>query len=258
MGQAGSRVAGFDGAEGAAGNISVFTAWPLELEGRFPNVEEVSLPVPAPALAGGFVVVTGSGTRLRDLATAPEACVGVVQIHADGLTGTLYSSPARSFKRVTSEWNTHLGVHQDRVALTGTKDHFAVHAQSPNLVFLSHNRAYQDQAFFNAQVLRWEPESIINLPSGIGVLPYLLPGSEGMMAANVASMREHRMTLWGKHGVMARSDDSVGRCVDLIEYAETAAHYEYMDLLTGQHSEGLSNNDLGTIVRAFGIPSKLY
>jgi len=32
---------------------------------------------------------------------------------------------------------------------------------------------------------------------------------------------------------MARSDISVKRAVDRIEYAETAANYEYMDLLIG-------------------------
>ena len=60
----------------------------------------------------------------------------------------------------------------------------------------------------NACLLRWEPETIINLPMGIDVLPYLLPGSPSMMAANVASLREHRLSLWGKHGVMARADSS--------------------------------------------------
>jgi len=49
------------------------------------------------------------------------------------------------------------------------------------------------------------------------------------MAANVESLRTHRIVVWAKHGVMARSDISVKRAVDRIEYAETAANYEYMD-----------------------------
>jgi rhamnulose-1-phosphate aldolase len=258
IGEAGSRVAGFDGAEGAAGNISIFTSYALDLENRFTISEEIELPVPAPSLVGGFVIVTGSGRRLRDIARASESCIGVVQIHADGLTGTLYSAECREFARLTSEWNSHLGIHEDRVARTGTKEHFAVHAQSPNLVFLSHLPAYRDESFFNSRLLRWEPETIINLPMGIGVLPYLLPGSSDMMSANVESLRTHRLSLWAKHGVMARSDDSVGRAVDLIEYAETAARYEYMDLLSGGIAEGLSKTDLSEIVRAFKIPTTLY
>jgi rhamnulose-1-phosphate aldolase len=78
IGEAGDRVAGFNGAEGAAGNISVYTSTSLDLEDRFPIKEEIDLPVPAPALASGFVIVTGSGRRLRDLARASDACLGVV------------------------------------------------------------------------------------------------------------------------------------------------------------------------------------
>ena len=60
------------------------------------------------------------------------------------------------------------------------------------------------------------------------------------MAANVESLRTRRIVVWGKHGVMARSNQSVTRAVDRIEYAETAARYEYMDLLAGGRGEGLT------------------
>ncbi len=54
------------------------------------------------------------------------------------------------------------------------------------------------------------------------------------------SLRRHRIVLWSKHGVMARSDISVTRAVDRIEYAETAARFEYMDLVGGGRAEGLT------------------
>jgi rhamnulose-1-phosphate aldolase len=41
------------------------------------------------------------------------------------------------------------------------------------------------------------------------------------------------MLVWSKHGVMARSDISVTRVADRIEYAETAAMYEHMNLVNG-------------------------
>ncbi len=63
------------------------------------------------------------------------------------------------------------------------------------------------------------------------MLPFMLPGSPVLMEATVASLREHRVVLWSKHGVMARSDISVTRAADRIEYVETAAMYEYMDVV---------------------------
>jgi rhamnulose-1-phosphate aldolase len=77
------------------------------------------------------------------------------------------------------------------------------------------------------------------------------------MAANVASLRSHRIVIWSKHGVMARSDVSVTRAVDRIEYAETGAKYEYMDLVGGGRAEGLTDEETKAIVDAFGVDTTL-
>jgi rhamnulose-1-phosphate aldolase len=253
----GQRLGGLNASEGAAGNISLYIGWPVEVRRRFPLSEPIELPLPAPALAGKMVIVTGSGRRLRDIHTDPAANLGVVMIDGDGRTGQLHTSPRRLFERVTSEFNSHLAVHNDQVDRTGTNLHALLHAQPPHLTYLSHIPAYRDQAYLNRQLLRWEPETIINLPEGIGVLPYQLPGSPAMMAANVAGLRAYRIVVWSKHGVMARSDISVTRAADRIEYAETAAMYEYMNLVAGNQGEGLTQEELREVVRAFNMPTTL-
>lgn len=257
IGEAGLRVSMMEASEGAAGNISLYLGWPIEVRRRFPLAEPLALPLPARALAGKLVVVTGSGRRLRDIHRDPAANLGVVAIGADGQTGQLYTSPRRLFARVTSEFNSHLAVHNDQVERTGTNFHALIHAQPPHLTYLSHVPAYRDQAVMNARLLRWEPETIVNLPEGIGVLPYLLPGSPSMMEANVEGLRKHNVVLWSKHGVMARSEFSVTRAADRIEYAETAALYEYMNLVNGGKAEGLTQGELREIVRAFDVQTTL-
>ena len=257
IGEAGQRIAAINASEGGAGNISLFVGWPLEVRRRFPLAEPFALPQPAPALAGGLIIVTGSGRRLRDIAANPDANLGVVAIDEGGATGRLLSSPRRLFQRVTSEFNSHLAVHQDQVARTGTNFHALIHAQPPHLVYLSHIPAYRDQAYFNRRIIRWEPETIVSLPAGIGVLPYCLPGSPAMMAANVEGLRHHNVVLWSKHGIMARSEFSVTRAADRIEYAESAALYEYMDLANGGRAEGLTDDELREIVREFGVQTTL-
>lgn len=257
MGEAGRRVSDIDAGEGAAGNISLCIGWPLEVRRRFPNAQPLDLPEAVPALAGRLVLVTGSGRRLRDIHKDPDANLAAVQIGADGRSATIYTSPRRLFARPTSEFNSHLAVHNDQVAATGTNFHALIHAQPPHLTYLSHLPAYRDQDFMNRQLLRWEPETIVNLPEGIGVLPYRLPGSPALMELNIAGLRAHRIVLWSKHGVMARSDQSVTKAADRIEYAETAARYEYMDLVNGYKAEGLTRAELQEIVRAFDVPTTL-
>jgi len=258
IGEGGRRVATIDAGEGAAGNISILVGWPIEVRRRFPNPEPVALPVPTPHLAGHTVIVSGSGRRLRDLGTSPAANLGAVRIAGDGLTATLWTAPNRLFERLTSEWNSHLAVHEDTVARSGTNFHAVVHAQPPHLTYLSHVPAYRDEAVFNERVMRWEPETIVQLPAGIGILPFMLPGSDDLMAANVERLRSHRIVVWSKHGVMARSDISVTRAVDRIEYAEAAARFEYMDLVAGGRAEGLTRDESRAVVEAFGVKTTLF
>ncbi|HET9492920.1 MAG TPA: class II aldolase/adducin family protein [Chloroflexia bacterium] len=257
IGEAGQRLAGIEASEGAAGNISIYVGWTVDVRRRFPLAEDFRLPQRAPALAGKVVIVTGSGRRLRDIRSDPEANLGAILIGEDGVSGRLHTSPRRLFKQVTSEFNSHVAVHDDEVGRTGTNFHALIHAQPPNLVYLSHVPEYRDTAEMNRRIMRWEPETIINLPKGIGVLPYLMPGSPALMEANVAALREHNIVLWSKHGVMARSDMSATRAADRIEYAETAARYEYMDLVNGRKADGLSREELRAVADAFGVKTDL-
>jgi rhamnulose-1-phosphate aldolase len=257
IGEAGQRLAGIEAIEGAAGNISVYIGWPVEVRRRFPLAEEMALPLPAPALAGKLVIVTGTGRRLRDIRSDPEANLGAIVISQDGRSGRLHTSPRRLFERVTSEFNSHVAVHNDEVARTGTNFHALIHAQPPNLVYLSHVPEYRDTAALNRRLMRWQPETIVQLPQGVGVLPFILPGSPALVEANVEALRKHSLVLWSKHGVMARSDFSVTRAADRIEYAETAARYEYMDLVNGGKGEGLTADELRAMAEAFNVRTDL-
>jgi rhamnulose-1-phosphate aldolase len=125
------------------------------------------------------------------------------------------------------------------------------------MVYLSHIEAYRDQAFLNQKLLRWQPETIAMLPMGVGVLPFLVPGSAALMEATVSGLREHDIVLWSKHGVMSRSHISADHATDIIEYAEAAARYEYMDLAAGTRADGLTLEELIAVAKAFGVSSQL-
>lgn len=255
MGEGGARISAIDASEAGAGNISICIGWDVELRRRFPMTEHLELTSPVPALAGRILLVTGSGRRLRQIGADPLAAVGALRIHSDGAGATLHTSPRRLFERLTSELNSHLAVHNDQVEQRDVRFQAVVHAQPPHLTYLSHIPAYRDPTVLNQRVLRWEPELIVALAEGIGVLDFMVPGSDELMAANVAGLRTHQIVLWGKHGVMARSDLSVTRAVDRIDYAETGARYEYMDVVAGARGERLTGEELQRIAVAFDVDS---
>jgi len=258
IGQAGRRLADIDASEGAAGNISVYVGWPMDPRREFPLAETIALPEPAPDLVRHGFLVTGSGRRLREIPDDPEANLGFVIVDEGGETGTLHTSPRRLFARLTSEFNSHLAVHLDQVRRTGTNFHALIHAQPLHLTYLSHISRYQDTLYLSRHILRWEPECIVNLPEGVGYLPFMVPGSDELMAANVDALRRHRVVLWAKHGVMARSDQSVKRALDRIEYAETGARYECLNLTNHGLADGLSEREIRAICEAFGVKQTLF
>jgi rhamnulose-1-phosphate aldolase len=258
VGEAGRRVSEIGASEGAAGNISIFIGWPIDPRRRFPDIENLKLPVAVPGLANKSLLITGSGRRLREIIDDPTANLGFLLIDANGETGKLYTSPRRLFAKLTSELNSHLAIHEDQVKKTETNFHALVHAQPPYLTYLSHTSVYQDEQYLNTHLLRWQPEAIVNLSEGIGVVPFKVPGSPELMEGTLTGLRTHNVVIWSKHGLISRSDLSVKRATDRIEYAETAAHYEYMNLVNHNLAEGLSPEEIREISARLGINQSIF
>ena len=258
MGEAGKRISDISASEGAAGNLSICVRWPVDPRSRFSVMEKVDLPQPVPELAGATFFVSGSGRRLREIIEYPTANIGCLVVEEGGRTARLYTSYHRLFQNLTSEFNSHLAVHYDQAKITGTNFHAVIHAQPPHLTYLSHIPRYQNEVYLNQHLLRWQPETIVQLPEGIGFAPFQLPGSDSLMQATVEALRRHRIVVWAKHGIMARSDVSIKRASDRVEYAETAARYEYLNLTTGEQGAGLSHEELRAICAAFNVQQSIF
>jgi len=237
MGEAGVQVTQLGAAEGSAGNISVFVPELSGIPPHFRSRVDFELPLHVPHLAGGWVLISATGRRLRDLAQRPDISLCVLRIHADGRTADLL---AANDVRPTSETNSHLAIHNDRAAQAPLEFHAVVHAQPVHISYMSHVYRDDDWLAFNRRLLRWQPETIIIFPDGIGLVPFQVPGSPQQMDATLAALRLHRLVVWQFHGTVSRSEQSVLRAADFVEYAETAARYEYMNLQAGSPAAGLS------------------
>jgi rhamnulose-1-phosphate aldolase len=244
-----------DAAEGAAGNISVFTRTLDRLDCSVPAIGVIDLPVAVPTLADGWVIVTGAGQRLRDVASTPTTTLCCLHINADGQHATLH---AGAEIRPTSELNSHLAIHNDQVARRGCGFHAIVHAQPLRLTYLSHLARYADTRSFNRRLLRWQPETIAEFPEGIATLPFQMPGSPEQTEVTSAAMRTYRAVVWQRHGIVTRADQSVHKAGDLVEYAETAARYEYLNLAAGEPSTGLSDAELRLICERWQIEQSIF
>lgn len=254
IGEAGQQMVQLGAAEGAAGNISVFVGPHFTPDPRWRQQRELRLPTAVPALAHGWVVVTGAGRRLRDIARRPQTTLCLLKIHPGGTQATLL---AADNIRPTSELNSHLAVHNDQVERRELATHAVVHAQPLRLTYLSHLARYGDAATLARMLLRWQPETIIEFPEGIGTIPFQTPSSAEQMHATATALQTYRAVIWQKHGIVARAEQ-VSKAADLIEYAEAAAQYEYLNLAAGAPSSGLTQDELRAICAQFGVTQTLF
>jgi rhamnulose-1-phosphate aldolase len=132
IGEAGQQLTAMAACEGSAGNISVFVTslWcPLD------PAADIELPAAVPALAGGWVVITAGGRRLRDVTRRAAATVVALNIDESGRSARMHAAPG---VRPSSELNSHLAIHDDHRHRRGVEHHVVLHAQPVRLVFLSH------------------------------------------------------------------------------------------------------------------------
>ena len=99
--------------------------------------------------------------------------------------------------------------------------------------------------------------SVKVLSEGIGVLPFIIPGTPEQGETTAQAMRRHRLVVWSQHGVVARSDRGPAAAVDLIDYVETVAGYEALDIAAGRPAVGLTLAQLRQIAERFGVASEL-
>ena len=254
IGRVGSILHGMGAAEGGAGNISLFL--PAETTGlrgfclaRFPRAKEIRLPADT-RLPHGTLLVTGSRRRLRDIRTQPDTALCAIQVESDG-SSFLHHSKNEDIEP-TSEIDSHIGIHS--VQLAGApKVSAVIHAQPPNTTYLTHLTEYRDQARFNRQLYRWQPETVAMIPTGIRVLGFETPGTPHQGELTQDAMQRHKIVIWSKHGVIARSTEGPMGALDLIEYVEAAATYERFDIQAGRPADGLSLEELKAIAKRFDI-----
>jgi rhamnulose-1-phosphate aldolase len=258
IGIAAARLCDLRALEGAAGNVSLFVPADVAgldalLEDRWMSRREFTI-AGGVSLPPGALIISGTGRRLSDIVDAPDSVLCAIVITPDGQA--ILQRAERHAVEPTSEIDSHLGIHA--AVLGNTPDiHAVIHAQPPQITYLSHIPAYRDEPRLNRQLLRWQPETLAMLPEGLRMLPFETPGTVDQGRKTMEATRTHRLLIWAKHGVVARSRGGASSAADLIDYVEAAAGYEVTDLLAGRPADGLSLDELRSIAERFDVPAAL-
>lgn len=173
----------------------------------------------APALAGKYFLVTGTGKYFKNVELDPAANLGLIRIGQDGETAELlwgYTDGGR----FTSELPAHLMSHVERLKVD-PEHRVVMHCHPANLLAMTYVHEL-DERVFTRTLWQMCTECIVVFPDGVNVLPWMLCGTNEIGEATAQKMRTARLVVWAQHGIYGAGRD-MDETFGLIETAEKAA-----------------------------------
>lgn len=235
-------------AERNAGNISVrLDRADLQKTILNPESNATVLPKAFPGLGGQVFLVTGTNTRMRDVAAKPLYNLLLIKITDDGTRYQIMSSTGNTQLRPTSELSSHLCIHE--MLVNKRPAHRVVmHAHVTELIALTQIRELCDLQKLNSILLGMHPETRIFIPAGVGFVPYLLPGTTTIGESTVKALEDHDSALWEKHGIFA-TGRTPQETFDLIDILAKSASIWFLCRSAGYDPEGLTGSQLEELGR---------
>ena len=170
-------------------------------------------------LIGKYFLVTGTGKYLKNIKDDPENNLGLFRIDESGKSVDLLWG-YRDGGRFTSEFPAHMMSHIERLKINKNQ-RVVIHCHPTNLLAMTYVHPLDDASFTHTL---WEmgTECIVVFPDGIGVLPWMLCGTDEIGRATAEKMKKSRIVVWSQHGIYA-SGTTLDETFGLIETVEKAA-----------------------------------
>ncbi|MBL1429954.1 rhamnulose-1-phosphate aldolase [Oceanicaulis sp. AH-315-P02] len=228
--------------EAAGGNMSIRIDAPTGL----PETTFIALPVPVPHLAGKALVVTGSGTRCRDIAREPDPSLGLYKI---GASGEDYCWLAGN-KKPTMELPAHCAIH-NTLAEYRPKDIAILHTHPANLIALCHWPDFTNGTEISNRILSLQSEARLHLPEGVGFVEHELPGSLILGLKSAEQVKQHQLVLWQYHGCLA-TGSSLDHAFDSLEIFDKCAEIFWKLKAAGIDPKGIAEDTIKETLQFFG------
>ena len=232
------------------GNISVMLD---EKEvGEYLDLNHVIRTIPtgfdAKPLIGKLFMVTGTGKYFKNVKHDPETNLGIIRIAADGTTAELLWG-YKDGGRFTSELPAHLMSHIVRLSVDPA-NRIIMHCHPDYTLAMTQVHEMTERALTRTlwQVMT---ESIVVFPEGVGVLPWMVCGTNEIGEATAEKMKEYRLVVWTLHGIYGAGKD-MDETFGLIETVEKAAKM-YMLASHLPQINRISDDQLKAVAKRFDL-----
>ena len=206
--------------------------------------------VTLPYLKGCFFYAKGTGKRMRDLAREPMKNGAIIRITDDCAH---YEIIADEVVMPTSELPSHLSVHNYLIA-KGSPYKASLHTHPIELVAMTHSQKWMEKDVATKVLWSMIPETKAFCPRGLGMVPYMLPGSVELADATIKTIDDdYDVVMWEKHGVFA-VDVDIMSAFDQVDVLNKAALIYIASRALGHEPEGMTDAQLAEMSKAFNLP----
>lgn len=231
-------------AERNAGNMSVIVTSKIKPKHLSAKQQHVELEAAYPGLNGQYLLISGSGTRMRELARKARKNTCLIQIDVDGKGFVVFNRGDESLMP-TSELPTHLSIHE-KLILDGRSEQALLHTHVNELIALTQISDFTNEASINKLLWGMHPETLLFIPDGAGFVPYTLPGTSEIAQKTLTALNNHRVIIWEKHGCLAVGEN-LYEAFDQIDILAKSASIFFTCRNAGYLPEGMSGEQLADI-----------
>lgn len=211
-------------------------------------IREIPTGFMADALIGKIFIVTGTGKYFKNVKADPENNLGIIRIAEDGTTAQLLWG-YKDGGRFTSELPAHLMSHMARLSVD-KENRVIIHSHPTNTLAMNYVHELDEKKFTHTL---WEmcTECIVVFPDGVGVLPWMLCGTNEIGEATAEKMKEFRLVIWGMHGIYG-AGKTMDETFGLIETVEKAAQI-YMLTCNMPRVNTIKDSEMQQLAEFFGV-----
>jgi rhamnulose-1-phosphate aldolase len=149
-------------------------------------------------LKGRYFIVTGSGKYFKNVMVEPEVNLGIIRVTEDGRAVDLLWG-FEDGGVPTSELPAHLMSHIERLKVD--QNHRVImHCHATHTIGMTFTHDLDERLFTKTL---WEmcTECLVVFPDGVGILPWMVPGTDEIGQATAAKMSDYRVVIWPHHGI---------------------------------------------------------
>ncbi len=158
-----------------------------------------------PKLGGEYFLTTGSGKYFRNVILDPEDSIAIIEIDEKGVNYKIRWGFVNG-GRPTSELPSHLMNHQVKKIATNGKHRVIYHAHPANIIALTFVLPLKDE-IFTRELWEMATECPVVFPSGVGVVPWMVPGGRDIAIATSKLMEFYDVAIWAHHGIFCSGED---------------------------------------------------